>query len=238
MTADYQKPEAYLRYVYPLAMSGIAGEQAGQRSHARRNHEALVATAREVFAERGVDGSLEEIARRAGVGIGTLYRHFATRDALIEAVFERRIGDFVAIAEAAASEPDAWLAFTGFLEAMLELQSEDRMLKDALWRSAPGAERVESARARLRGLFEQVLERAHAQGELRADFGFADLAVLLWSFAPLTEASAAAGSNVWARQLHVLLDGLRAGAATPQSEPPLSDEVMRVLRERRLGRRS
>lgn len=218
-------------------MSGIAGEQAGQRSHARRNHELLVATAREVFAERGVDGSLEEIARRAGVGIGTLYRHFATRDALIEAVFERRIGDFVAIAEAAAEEPDAWLAFTGFLEAMLNLQSEDRMLKDVLWRSAPGAERVESARARLRGLYEQVLERAHAQGELRADFGFADLAVLLWSFAPLTEASEV-GSNVWARHLHVLLDGLRAGAASPQSEPPLSNEDMRVLRERRMGRRA
>jgi AcrR family transcriptional regulator len=219
-------------------MSGIAGEQAGQRSHARRNHELLVATAREVFAERGVDGSLEEIARRAGVGIGTLYRHFATRDALIEAVFERRIGDFVAIAEAAAAEPDAWLAFTGFLEAMLKLQSEDRMLKDVLWRSAPGAERVESARARLRGLFEQVLERAHAQGELRADFGFADLAVLLWSFAPLTEASSDDGSNVWARHLHVLIDGLRTGAATPQSQPPLSDEEMRVLRERRMGRRA
>ena len=177
-------------------MNGIAGEQTGQRSHARRNHELLVATAREVFAERGVDGSLEEIARRAGVGIGTLYRHFATRDALIEAVFERRIGDFVAIAETAAAEPDAWFAFTGFLEAMLRLQSEDRMLKDVLWRSAPGAERVESARVRLRDLFEQVLERAHAQGELRADFGFADLAVLLWSFAPLTEASSETGSNV------------------------------------------
>jgi hypothetical protein len=112
------------------------------------------------------------------------------------------------------------------------------MLKDVLWRSAPGAERVESARARLRGLFEQVLARAHAQGELRADFGFADLAVLLWSFAPLTEASSADGSNVWARHLHVLLDGLRTGAATPQSEPPLTDEDMRVLRERRMGRRA
>jgi AcrR family transcriptional regulator len=218
-------------------MTGIVGEQAGQRSHARRNHEVLVATAREVFAERGVEASLEEIARRAGVGIGTLYRHFATRDALIEAVFERRIGAFVAIAEQAADEPDAWQAFTGLLEQMLELQSGDRMLKDVLWRSAPGAERAESARAQLRGLFEQVLERAHAQGRLRADFGFPDLAVLLWSFAPLIEASGEVGSNVWARHLHLVLDGLRADSATPQSEPPLSDETMRVLRERRLGRR-
>jgi AcrR family transcriptional regulator len=204
-------------------MSGIAGEQAGQRSHARRNHELLVVTAREVFAERGVDASLEEIARRAGLGIGTLYRHFSSRDALIEAVFERRIGDFTAIAEAAAREPDAWRAFTGFLEQMLELQSGDRMLKDVLWRSPPGAERVESA---------------HADGGLRSDFGFADLAVMLWSFGPLVDAAAELGSTVWARQLHLLLDGLRATSATPQSEPPLSEEAMRVLRERRLGRRA
>ena len=147
-----RKTEAILRYVYPVTMSGIAGEQAGKRSHARRNHELLVVTAREVFAERGVDASLEEIARRAGLGIGTLYRHFSSRDALIEAVFERRIGDFAAIAEAAAGESDAWRAFTGFLEQILELQSGDRMLKDVLWRSPPGAERVESARAQLRGL--------------------------------------------------------------------------------------
>jgi AcrR family transcriptional regulator len=218
-------------------MSGIVGEQAGQRSHARRNHEVLVATAREVFAERGAEGSLEEIARRAGVGIGTLYRHFATRDALVEAVFERRIGDFAAIAEAAAAEPDAWSAFAGFLEQMLELQSGDRLLKDVLLRSAPGAVRVESARAEMRRLFEQVLERAHAQGGLRADFGFPDLSVLLWSFAPLIDASAETGSSIWKRHLHLLLDGLRSESATPQSEPPLSEETMRVLRERRFGRR-
>src|ERR1700710_2088432 len=72
-------------------MSGIAGEQQGQRSHARRNHELLVVAAREVFAERGVEASLEEIARRAGVGIGTLYRHYPTRDALIEAVYRREV---------------------------------------------------------------------------------------------------------------------------------------------------
>src|SRR5436189_2765363 len=111
-------------------MTGIAGERQGQRRHARRNHELLVAAAREVFAERGVEASLEEIARRAGVGVGTLYRHFATRDALVEAVFERRIGEFVAVAEAAAAEPDAWLAFVGFLEATLTIQAGDRMLKD------------------------------------------------------------------------------------------------------------
>jgi AcrR family transcriptional regulator len=223
-------------------MSGIAGEQRGQRSHARRNHELLVATAREVFAERGVDASLEEIARRAGVGIGTLYRHFATRDALIEAVFERRIGDFVVIAERAAAEPDAWLAFVGFLEGTLELQAGDRLLKDAFLRSPPGIVRVESAREEVRRLLRQVLERARAGGQLRAGFTLADLSLLLWSFGPLIDATAEVAPNAWRRHLHWLLDGLRSESATPEVEPPLSEEqlnaAMQALRAHRLGRRS
>jgi len=222
-------------------VNGIAGEQEGRRRHARRNHELLVAAAREVFAERGVDASLEEIARRAGVGVGTLYRHFANRDALVEAVFERRRGEFVAVAEAAADEPDAWLALVGFLGRMLEIQAGDRMLKDVFLRSPPGSGRVEAARTEMRRLFEVVLDRARAQGSLRADFEFSDLALLFWSFAPLIDATAEVAPNAWRRHLHWLLDGLRAEAATPQAGPPLTEEELRAamhaLREHRLGRR-
>jgi AcrR family transcriptional regulator len=222
-------------------MSGITGEQQGQRSHARRNHEVLVEAAREVFAELGAEASREEIARRAGVGIGTLYRHFATRDALIEAVFERRIGDFVAIAERAAAEPDAWLAFVGFLEGTLELQAGDRLLKDVFLRSPPGAGSVESAREELRRLLGEVLERARAGGRLRPGFTLADLSLLVWSFAPLIDASAQVAPNAWRRHLHWLLDGLRSESATPEPEPPLTDEqlnaAMQVVRTQRAGRR-
>jgi AcrR family transcriptional regulator len=222
-------------------MTGIAGEQAGQRRHARRNHELLVEAAREVFAERGVEASLEEIARRAGVGIGTLYRHFATRDALVEAVFERRIGEFAALGEEAAEEADGWRAFTGFLERILEIQAGDRLLKDVLLRSPRGTGGgAEQVRAELRRSFEGVLERAHAHG-LRADFAFPDLALLLWSFSPLIDATADVAPTAWRRHLHWLLDGLRDESATPQVEPPLSgeqfQEAIQAFRSRRLGRR-
>jgi len=222
-------------------VNGIAGEKEGQRRHARRNHELLVAAAREVFAERGVDASLEEIARRAGVGVGTLYRHFANRDALVEAVFERRRGEFVAVAEAAADEPDAWLALVGFLGRMLEIQAGDRMLKDVFLRSPPGSGRVEAARTEMRRLFEVVLDRARAQGSLRADFEFSDLALLFWSFSPLIDATADVAPSAWRRHLHWLLDGLRAEAATPQPEGPLTaaqfEAAVEALRSRRLGGR-
>jgi AcrR family transcriptional regulator len=222
-------------------MSGVAGEQQGQRRHARRNHELLVVAAREVFSERGVEASLEEIARRAGVGIGTLYRHFATREALVEAIFEDRITEFIAIARAAAAEPDSWQALVCFLEQMLELQASDRVLKDVLMRYPPGAGRLASAREEMRQLFEQLLQRAREQGRLRDDFTIHDLALLFWSFTPLIDATAEVAPNGWRRHLHWLLDGLRAEAATPQAEPPLSDEelhaAMQALREQRLGRR-
>jgi AcrR family transcriptional regulator len=222
-------------------MDAIAGEQQGRRRHARRNHELLVAAAREVFAERGVEASLEEIARRAGVGIGTLYRHFATREALVEAIFERRIGELVAVAEAAAGEPDGWTGLVRFLERTLELQAGDRVLKDVLMRYPPGAGRLDSAREEMRVLFEQILERARAEGTLRGDFTLSDLALLFWSFRPLIDATAEVSPGAWRRHLHWLLDGLRAQAATAQVEAPLTDEelhgAMQSLREQHLGRR-
>ena len=222
-------------------MTEIAGEQRGGRRDARRNHELLVAAAREVFAEQGVDASLEEIARRAGLGIGTLYRHFTTREALVEAICERRVGELVAVAEATVREPDGWSGFVHFLERTLELQAGDRVLKDVLMRYPPGAGRLASAREELRGLSEQVLARAREHGTLRDDFTFADLALLFWSFAPLIDATAEVAPNAWRRQLHWLLDGLRAEAATPYAEPPLTDNellaAMHALREQRLGRR-
>lgn len=220
-------------------MNEIAGEQEGQRSHARRNHALLVAAAREVFAERGADASLEEIARRAGVGIGTLYRHFATRDALVDAVFERRIGDFVALAELAEAEPDAWLAFVGYLEGTLELQAGDRLLKDVFLRSPPGTGRAERARAELRRAVERVLDRAREGGRLRADFTLADLSLLIWSFASVIDATSVVAPNAWRRHLQWLLDGLSSESATPPLEPPLSDAqlhaAMQALRARRSG---
>ena len=222
-------------------MAQIAGEQTGTRSHARRNHQRLVDAAREVFSEQGVDAPLEAIARRASVGIGTLYRHFSTREALVEAILERRIGDLVAVAEAAAAETDGWTALEQMVRRTLELQASDRVLKEIVLRYPPSPGRLASAREDLRALFEQVLGRARADGSLRADFTVSDLALLLWSFGPVMDATAGVAPDAWRRHLHLLLDGLRADAATPHAGPPLSDDElqasMRALREAQRRRR-
>ena len=222
-------------------MTEIVGEQRGGRRDAQRNHELLVEAARDVFAEQGIEASLEEIARRAGLGIGTLYRHFPSREALVEAIFERRIGELVIVAEEAVADPNAWAGFSRLLEQTLELQAGDRVLKDVLMRYPPGANKLAGAREELRALYEQVLERARNQRALRADFTFSDLALLFWSFAPLIDATAEVTPRTWRRHLHFVLDGLRADAATLQAQQPLTDKQLlaatHALHEQRLGRR-
>ena len=220
-------------------MSGIAGEQAGQRSHARRNHELLVATAREVFAERGVDGSLEEIARRAGVGIGTLYRHFATRDALIEAVFERRIGELRRDRRGGRRGARCVARIHGLPRGDAEAAVGRPHAQGRALALRAGCGARASARGPGCAACSSRCSSARTRRVSCAPTSASPISRFCCrSFAPLTEASSDDGSNVWARHLHVLLDGLRTAAATPQSEPPLSDEDMRVLRERRMGRRA
>jgi AcrR family transcriptional regulator len=222
-------------------MPDTVAREPGSRKDKQRNHDLLVAAAREVFTEKGVEARLDEIAQRAGVGTGTLYRHFPNREALVEAIFAERVGDLLALSEAALAAPSAWDGLVGFVEAMLELQSGDRVLKEIFLRYPPGEGQLADFRAQMRDLFAQLIDRAHAEGELRPDFTLPDLAVLLWSFAPVIDATAETAPTAWRRHLHWILDGLRAPAATPQTEPPLDDaqlaEAMRCLREHRFPRK-
>jgi AcrR family transcriptional regulator len=183
------------------------------RRDAQRNRERLVASARGVFAECGVDASLEEIARRAGVGIGTLYRHFPTRQALVEALYEERIGELLAIATDARSSPDAWTAFSTFLERTVELHACDQLLKDVLAQYAAGGEGPAGAKEELRRAVDELLARAHAEGSLRPDFTVVDLRLLFRSLRPLIEPTPGNAPDAWRRHLGFVLDGLRAEAA-------------------------
>lgn len=228
------------RFCYSLVVTSRAREP-GSRRDAQRNHGLLLAAAREVFAEHGVDARLDEVARRAGVGTGTLYRHFPTREALLEAIFTERTGEFLTAAEAALAEPDAWAGLVGFLETTLEPRSGDRVLKEIFLRYPAAANHLSESRQQIHALLERLLERAHHQGVLRTDFLLPDLALVLWSFAPVIDATADTAPASWRRHLHWLLDGIRPSAASPQTEPALNEqqltEAMRSLREHRSLRR-
>jgi AcrR family transcriptional regulator len=100
------------------------------RADARRNREAILAAARRAFAERGLQTSLDEIAKQAGVGSGTLYRHFPTRDDLVVAVFTERMAENVALVEEAQHQADPWEAFAGYIRSTCRAQAADKGLAD------------------------------------------------------------------------------------------------------------
>jgi len=192
------------------------------RSDARRNRERLVASARELLATVGPDVPVEEITRRAGVGMGTLYRHFPTKDELIDAVLEDAFAELVGAAEQAAGADDAWAGFTGFLEHVFALHAENRGLKDVLATNERGRKRADAMRARIRPLVGRMIERAQEQGTLRSDFTPEDLPLVFWSGNRVIETTASVAPDHWRRYLGLLLDGLRADAATPLPGRPLT----------------
>jgi AcrR family transcriptional regulator len=204
------------------------------RSDARRNRERLVASARELLARDGVEVSVEEITHHAGVGMGTLYRHFPTKDDLIDAVLEESFAEIVAAAEEGANAEDAWEGFVSFIERTLALHVANRGLKDVVASREHGAARADAMRLRLRPFVKQMIERAQEQGALRADFVPADLPLVFWSAGRVVEKTSNVARDSWRRYLGFLLDGLRASAATPLPAPPLTRAQIERTHKRRV----
>ena len=167
--------------------------------------------------------SVRRIAAHAGVGLGTVYRHFPTRGDLVDAVLADAFEEYLALAERAVAEPDAWAAFTAFVEEVLELQARNRALKDVVETRAHGRERAQAMRKRARPLVAKLVARAQEQGALRADFAPQDLSLLFWSTDRVIELAGDVAPQVWRRHLGFLLDGLRAEAAHPLPAPPLRE---------------
>jgi AcrR family transcriptional regulator len=192
------------------------------RSDARRNRERLVASARELIAREGPDVSVEEITQHSGLGMGTLYRHFPTKDELIDAVLEDAFAELVELARQAAAEEDAWTGLTIFLEQALARHAANRGLKDVLASREQGRRRAEAMRTRIRPVLRGLIERAQAQGTLRSDFTSEDLPLVFWTAGRVIETTATVAPDYWRRYLGLLLDGLRADAASALPEPPLT----------------
>jgi AcrR family transcriptional regulator len=187
------------------------------RSDAARNRERVMQAARELFAERGLDVTMDEIARHAGVGVGTAYRRFENREALVEALFDDRIADYVALAETALADPDPWNGLVAFLETSVAMQAADRGLKDLLLGQAHTLERMARVREQMLPRLEELIGRAHAAGVLRPDVGVLDLPLLSLMLGRVIDLGE---PDLWRRYLPLLLDGLRAGTA-PRSELPV-----------------
>ena len=146
---------------------GTAGERPLRRD-ARENRDRILAAAREAFAELGMEASVEEIAARAGVGVGTLYRRFPTKDALAEAVFEAHLDRVAEAAASALEAADPWEGLLGYLTHVVGLQAADRGLSEIIGAHLRTEQLLGRARTRLRPLVEELIARAQAAGDLRA----------------------------------------------------------------------
>lgn len=181
------------------------------RRDAARNRDKLLLAAGGVFTEYGLDGSLEEVARRAGVRIGTLYNHFPNRDALIDALLPERVAALDAFAAKAVAEPDAWTALAGFVNDLLDQLTVDRGLLEALTGDHPAAAQLTEACHRGMSHLSALLERVRRTGALRADIRDDDVVNLIWALSLLGES---AGPAAWRPCLAIVLDGLRQQPST------------------------
>ncbi len=179
------------------------------RADALRNRQQLMTAAAQLFTARGVDVPLEEIARRAGVSIGTLYNHFPNRGALLDAVLPDWIAEVDQLAEAAMAEPDPWRGFAAFMDGLFDLQARNPSMNDAIARAPVGPVDVASECGRTGGVLESVMDRAKEVGALRADFGAGDLATMIGAMSKVI-AMSDGDDAVWRRHLGFVLDGLRA----------------------------
>jgi AcrR family transcriptional regulator len=205
------------------------------RVDARRNRERLVAAARALFAAHGIDVPAREIARSARLGAATLYRHFPTRDDLVDAVLEDAFAEFLAAAEAALEEPDGWTGFTSFIEAASLLHVGNRGLRDITETQAHGGPLAAAMRSRIRPLLARLVERAQEQGTLRPDFAPQDISLLFWATDRAIDLAGAVAPGIWRRQLGFIIDGLRREAAQPLPEPPLTYPQLDRIGGRRRG---
>lgn len=203
-----------------MAESSRITTQGGMRADAQRNRERVLVAARAVFAEHGIDAPMATVARRAGVGVATLYRHFRTRDALVRAAFAQQRQTCARALTEALAAPDPWQGFQQLVETVCGLQREERGFPAAFIAAFP-EDTAEHARYREQAErdFVTLIRKAQASGALRPDFHPSDLAVVLLAHSGLVAArpSDDAASQ---RLTGYLLQSFRADGANQPLPPP------------------
>ncbi len=181
------------------------------RADARRNRQRVVAAAREVFAEHGREAQMDDVARSAGVGVGTLYRHFPTKEALLAALAADKFERMLVSAHEALEAEDAWEAFTGMLWGSAEQMVRDRALYEAVSADPGDAPGVMEVRRELQAAGGELMRRAQAAGRMREDLTAEDLPVIMCSLGAAMQRSDG-NPERWRRYVTLLIDGLRPPA--------------------------
>jgi len=200
------------------------------RRDAAANRQRLLDAARDVFAASGLDAGVEEIAQAAGVGIGTLYRRFPTKDALVAELVREFMEEVVDLAAGAATTPDG-KGLEQFVYSMGTVQAANRGCLARIWTD----ETSTALREEYRSLVTRLLADAKAQGQVRDDAAVSDLDLVFWSLRGVIETTREMSGPAWRRQAAICLAGLRP-ATHPLADPPVSEESVAHVRAASLSR--
>jgi AcrR family transcriptional regulator len=202
-----------------------------QRSDAERNRSSLLTSAQTLYAEQGIDVSLEQIARQAGVGIGTLYRHFPRgKEQLVAEALVGQVGRYVDLAHRGRAASDPWQGFVVFVEEICKLQECDLGLGDILAMTLPAGAPVERLRRQANDLAIEIIDRAKAAGKLRQDFVAEDLLLLLVSNAAVVQVTRTDAPAASRRLVTLFLAAVRSRrSADPLARPPSSAQMRRAM---------
>lgn len=201
------------------------------RADAERNRTRILAAAKELFAERGLT-SLDDVAARAGVGVGTVYRRFPSRDDLVDALFDESVETIVGHAKRAyeIADEDPYAGLEYFVTRYLELHAADRSLSQVLMTDLHGRQTLELKKKPIKPHVFALVERAKQAGVVREDLAPTDVPMLLLMLVSLMNATRDVAPELWRRQLRLALDGIRPGG-TPFGAPALEpDDVALVMR--------
>jgi AcrR family transcriptional regulator len=201
------------------------------RADAARNRELILQTARKCFAERGLSVTLNDIAHEAGVGVGTVYRRFADKDSLIEALLATKFEAMNTAAERAAEEIDPREALRLYLMGVFEFRARDRALADAIIRAGKARPSIVQERDRLERQVTAIISRARDAGVVRDGFDYRDLPMLTTMIGSVADATRAYDPDAWRRYAKVVIDGV-----LPPTGPDgmLGDPLDRATLERAL----
>jgi AcrR family transcriptional regulator len=196
------------------------------RRDAERNRQRILTAAAEVFADRGLDVSLDDIAKHAGLGVGTVYRRFPTKEQLVEALFEDHVDTLAEMAESVSCADNSWDGLVSVLTEVCAQQAGNLGLREILMSSTYGQGCAARARARVMPAIEKGVRRAQDDGYLRPDIQPIDMVLIEFMIGSVAEYTKQ-HTDAWRRYLQIVLDGLRARPdVTPSTTPPLtSDEL-------------
>ena len=191
------------------ASSEKLGAERALRADARRNREAVIAAAKKLFADQGLEAQIPDVAKAAKVGVGTVYRHFPTKDNLIAALLAERFERLAAKASECLETDDPWEGLCDFIRFSAQIQADDRGLCEVMGSRSE----VMDAAARAAGLPElcdRLVKRAQRSGELRRDLIGEDIPMIACGLGRIVQATEGPAAGRWPRLVEIILDGLRA----------------------------